>query len=1053
MERETSLIREFFTDHTKTETRLVILQLNELMHANNADGITDYIRELNEAGEIEVGIFGPGGSPAFGSKMQLPDARFAPRAGEAIHLDGKLVFSRPIRNEKRCHACHSPEDENRGTVVIKHSAVRMEQEIRTTVRNILLFALFLGITSEIFLLVILKKMVLGPIGALNKGARMLKEGRLDYRIEKNADDEIGSLVSCFNEMAESLEHSRANLENAVRQRTKELGIAAELTTHMLRADTHLSVSTKHFLTAITKNLGYRLAALVLVDRETGRLVQEQKQGTDADIFDFDISLASNHPFIEAAREARTTVIKASEIKAPDHLGTFVIIPIVSRQRNRCSDINLCALEDCPAYQNADDRCWLIQDTLCRSPLAVAGKEKIYGCVHCPAFPVLGMLIAGREDAVTKTSLHSLEIIASEMTTAIENQRFAEGKKKTIDNLIRLHDISVDALQTLDPDALNRAIISSAAAFAHMDAVVLWLKGHDGRLCPEAAAGIDSTCLPCQIDADTTFIGRALRENRIIETVKIAEVVCLHDFLKQAGFLYVASLPLYHKDDLYGCLVLLRKRDFFMTDPEKAIMQLFSSQAAAAIHTARMYKSLFESEERYRGLINSAQDAIFTISSSGRLTSLNPAFETITGWPCGEWIGKFFIPLVHPDDRSPALGIFRQVLKGGPQPLFELRILCKGGSYVTAEFKIVMRFTRDDTIHIIGIGRDVTARKRLEEERTILISGLNEQKELSEAIFNTMTMGVMVLDRDGLIMRLNRAGADILKIDPKEVGAARITDLYPDLSAFLLTSHEIGRETVLLTGGRIIPIGFTNSPLLGPDGLQQGIVVVFRDLTEIRKLQAEVQRREHYAAVGKVLFGIAHEIRNPLFGISSIAQILEQEVTSPQHLAMIQAVLRESDRMNHLMEELLLYARPSRLDIQDISLTRLMEEIRYSIRGKRSGIGITEQIPAGFMIRADADKIKQVLLNLIDNAVEAARSSVTISACTVNGSIEISIADDGPGIPEENREKIFEPFFTTKKRGTGLGLPISKKIINDHGGTLEVDSSGEGRSTMTITLSA
>lgn len=1039
-----------YARHTETETSLIVLHLNELMFSNNSSGITAYISDVNRIGEMEVGIFGPDGRPAFGTTMTDTMRPLPDQMQTFSRTDHSIIYTRKLSNDKRCHSCHNPKDETRGMVVIGHSLDRMEQEIGKTVRNIVWFALFLGITSELFLIGIMKKMILGPVKELNQGARMLKDGRLDHRLEKKSDDEIGSLVSCFNETAASLEQARANLENKVRQRTKELKTAAELTVHMLKADMPLDSLTGHFLAAITRDLEYRFAALCLLDRETGRLVQVHREGTDADFCARELSLASDHPFLQAVREARSAVRKAGEIGFPDD-ETIVIIPIVSRQRNRCSTINLCTLENCPAYANPDDRCWLMENTLCRSPLAVAGKEKIYGCVHCPVFPMLGVLIAGRSGAVTEASLQSLEIIASELTTSIENQRFIDGKKQDIENLVNLHDISVDVLQDLDAERLNRSIISSAIAFANADAAILWLKSDDGRLHLAAWSGTDRSYLPDTIEQDSSFTGKALREARVVETVRIPEVPCLHDFLQSTGFLYVASVPLLHKDDAYGCMTILKKKDFLMTDSERAIIQLFSSQAAAAIHTAQLYQSLVESENRYKDLIHRAEDVIYTLSPEGIFTSLNPAFETITGWSCGDWLGRPFALLIHPDDRLRALEIFRHVLGGGLQQLFELRILKSNEEFLTGEFRVAARFQGGSLLHVMGIGRDVTERKRFEEERIGLIADLNSQKEFSETIFNTMTMGVMVIDSEGSVLRINRAGAEILQVTRSEIAGRKIDDVFPDLSEFLILRGNIGRETSVSGDGRIIPIGYTNSPLLDLDGQQQGTVVVFRDLTEIRKLQAEVTRREHYATVGKVLFGVAHEIRNPLFGISSIAQILERELSTPEHLALIRALLKESGRMTHLMEELLLYARPSRLDLQDVRLGNLMDEIRHSLLFRRQGIRIDEHIPAGFLVRADGEKIRQVLLNLIGNAIDAAASSVIISAARERGSAVITITDNGPGIPEADREKVFEPFFTTKKGGTGLGLPICKKILDDHGGTIEIGASAHGGTVITVTL--
>jgi len=164
--------------------------------------------------------------------------------------------------------------------------------------------------------------------------------------------------------------------------------------------------------------------------------------------------------------------------------------------------------------------------------------------------------------------------------------------------------------------------------------------------------------------------------------------------------------------------------------------------------------------------------------------------------------------------------------------------------------------------------------------------------------------------------------------------------------------------------------------------------------------------------------------------------------------LISAMLKETTRMKNLIEELLMYTRPSRLDIRQIDLNLLLMELEHHVNGKRPGIAVSMEAPLPVTISADRDKITQVLLNLLHNAIEAAGTIVSVNARPMDDHIEITIHDDGPGIPLADRERIFEPFFTTKKGGTGLGLPICKKLVEDHGGTLEIAST-EGRGTTVI----
>lgn len=1018
------------------------------MIENRPEGIVKYIQDVNKDTRMKVGIYGREGKPAFGTDIQAPATGAAVHAETFIRTKDDLIFYRPLHNTEKCRSCHAPEFAFIGTVVVKHSVQKMEEAIRGTVKQIIIFAVFLGITSEIFLLFIVRRMILKPVAEISKGAQALMGGKkLDHRIEQKSDDEIGSLVSSFNDMADSLERSRANLETAVNQKTKELRVIAELTTSVFKGDMALKDIIGEVLTTITDHMGFRYAALCLIDRETGFLSHEYNRGLGTDICTIETSIACKHPLMALIRESRIAIRNAADIGVPDEFGRVVVIPLLSQQRKRCRELTHCSLEDCPAFSNSDDRCWLLHGTLCCSPIAVAGPDKIYGCLHCEAFPVIGVLLMGRDEEITKTSVHSLEILASGVTSAIENRRFIEGKKEDISNLVKLHDMSANVLQSLDISRLTESIVTSAISIAKMDAALLWLKGADGSLNFERGAGLDESMVPPALPVNDTFTGRAIVERQIIETVKISDVPCLRDLLKHHAFLYAASIPLMHEGDVFGCLTLFKARDFLMTDSEKAIIKLFSSQVSAALNAARLYRSLAESEKRYKELVETAQDAIITVSPEGVFTSLNRAFESITGWSREEWLGKNFSPLIHPEDRAVAMTGLQRVMQGEMPPLFELRVASRSGEHQIVELIVVPQYAGTTVKELMGIGRNITARKKMEQ-------ALSSEKEFSDAIFNNMIMGVMVIDRNGKIVRLNRAGAGILKVDYKNVTDERLAEVLPQITDFVVMSNDRSREIDVGQGEQRVPIGFTSSPLLDPEGSPVATIVVFRDLSEIKKLQAEIKRKEHFESMGKVLSGVAHEVRNPLFGISAIAQILEREISSTQHQSLIKALLKEAGRMKNLIDELLLYSRPARLNIREIDLGILMDEIKYSLHGKRDEIRIEAQLPQLFIIKADAEKITQVFLNLLNNALAAAVATVKISAhISSEGGTEIQIEDDGPGIPAEHLDKIFDPFFTTKTGGTGLGLPICKKIVEDHRGQISVKT-GPGRGTaVTVTLRA
>ena len=160
------------------------------------------------------------------------------------------------------------------------------------------------------------------------------------------------------------------------------------------------------------------------------------------------------------------------------------------------------------------------------------------------------------------------------------------------------------------------------------------------------------------------------------------------------------------------------------------------------------------------------------------------------------------------------------------------------------------------------------------------------------------------------------------------------------------------------------------------------------------------------------------------------------------------MLKEIYRLKNLIEELLLYSRPSKLDIREVDLNVLMEKIKHYVKAKKEDVAVNLIINPSVTIMADTDKLTQVFLNLIDNALNAGSRNVDITAEQKKGRVVITTKDNGIGIRKDLIDKIWDPFFTTRKEGTGLGLSICKKIIEDHNGSMDIQST-EGSGTLVI----
>lgn len=231
----------------------------------------------------------------------------------------------------------------------------------------------------------------------------------------------------------------------------------------------------------------------------------------------------------------------------------------------------------------------------------------------------------------------------------------------------------------------------------------------------------------------------------------------------------------------------------------------------------------------------------------------------------------------------------------------------------------------------------------------------------------------------------------------------------------------------------------------------GINRLAEELALKRQLEAQVQRAERLAAVGEMAAGFAHEVRNPLMSIRGFAQLLQEEAAVGPHQDYLKIIVGETERMNKLIEQLLHYARPQVNRIESVQVNEVIESTLLLIetQARQARIQMIRQLePQLPSITVDSEQLKQVLLNIIINAIQASGEKGTIkisSRVSADGTqVEVSIADTGHGIPAELMERIFDPFFTTKEQGTGLGLSVAFRLMETWNGSVRVESKvGQG----------
>jgi PAS domain S-box-containing protein len=289
--------------------------------------------------------------------------------------------------------------------------------------------------------------------------------------------------------------------------------------------------------------------------------------------------------------------------------------------------------------------------------------------------------------------------------------------------------------------------------------------------------------------------------------------------------------------------------------------------------------------------------------------------------------------------------------------------------------------------------------------------------------------------------------------------AQTPDLGEVLMATLANRTPVLGTTLILRrrGGRGVPVELSVSPLRGSEGKELGVIGVFRDLSRVRQLEERLRRSDRLAAVGELAAGLAHEIKNPLTSLLTFSRRLTRAFEDADFRQKFQTVVpRELERINGIVEGLLELARPARLIFKPVRVATLLERAveLYGSRIEAQRIDVqrdyARDLPA---IWADQEALYQALVNLVTNALDAMPSGGVLILRAGSADAEglgsgrvgsgrrvaIEIEDSGVGIPPAAVDRVFNPFFSTKDSGTGLGLALTYKIVDDHGGSIDVRS--------------
>ncbi len=364
----------------------------------------------------------------------------------------------------------------------------------------------------------------------------------------------------------------------------------------------------------------------------------------------------------------------------------------------------------------------------------------------------------------------------------------------------------------------------------------------------------------------------------------------------------------------------------------------------------------------------------------------------------------------------------------------------------------------------GIASEARHREEMTRQRAQREAELGEQTQRTAALFDRMVEGLIVVDANGEIRLANRAAGALFAFTAPATGRSLLeTVRHHEVAA---VAARLGRESEVL--GHDLRIDGAGAPrflqinalaLRDRAGAHDGAILVFHDLTRIRELEA---LRQEFVA------NVSHELRTPLSLVKSAAEtLLDGGKDDPATLGrFLEIIDRHANRLTLLIDDLLLLSTLDsgrmRLQPQPVALHSAVQEVvdDFSARAKHRGTSLVNGVPLALVARADPDRLRQVLSNLVDNAIKYGRveGRTVLSAETrPEGMVEIKIQDDGPGIPPEAQSRIFERFYRVDKArsreqgGTGLGLAIVKHVVQAHGGEVRVESSAGEGTTFCFTL--
>jgi PAS domain S-box-containing protein len=476
------------------------------------------------------------------------------------------------------------------------------------------------------------------------------------------------------------------------------------------------------------------------------------------------------------------------------------------------------------------------------------------------------------------------------------------------------------------------------------------------------------------------------------------------------------------------------------------------------------------DEWHRLVLGATSDLISTHTPDTAFVFASGACHRLLGYEPRELLGRPVFDFLHPDDLESAERRFEALAGSSESEVLTYRFLRKDGSYLWTEstIRVIGRPLGKGRESWVSVTRDISAHKEAEERQSRLRRALERAAFEWRSTFDAIESPLLLLGLDSRVQRLNRAARELLGRDYREILGRGIREVGTGqpwatvaslvdriLESFMpevCEATDESRERTWEVEAAVSSVA---------DEAVAKIIVQVRDITKTARLQESLRRSETMAALGSVVGGVAHEVRNPLFGMSAVLDAFESRFgDQPEHRPYLPLLRQELGRMTRLMQALLDYGKPARFDMAAREIAEVVEGALDLCRplAERQGVELSFRPEiAGQSALLDTQQWTQAVKNVVENAVQhsPAGEVVRVEALpfTADGNpwVRVSVRDRGPGFAPADLPRVAEPFFSRRSGGTGLGLSIVSRVVEGHGGRVRAANHPEGGAVVDLEI--